>query len=189
MNWLKAEVLKYISGFVLLSMIIINLLFLFLNNFHIPEKFFLWFILPCFIFHPLAILDINYISKKSNTSDNIITKSWTRLPLIKKYFIILYFVILTITGLYFFLSSKSNFAYEEYLVQAFIIGIFYKVYYSFYSSRQNLIKEYGFKDDYKFFKSIIPPKEFLLGMLYTFIAIVVIGIILFIYISIKEHMI
>jgi len=177
MNRLKAEVLKYISGFVLFSVIVINFLFLFLNDFHIPKNFVVWVMLPCFIFHPLAILDINYISKKSKTSDNIITKSWVRLPLNKKFFIILYFVILAITCLYYFISSKSNSAHEEYLGEASFASKLDDLMVTFYSSRQIHIKEYGFDDDYKFFKSIIPPKEFLLGMLFTFIAIVVIGII------------
>ena len=181
MNRLKADVLKYISGFVLLSMIIINFLFVYLNDFHIPENLVVWISLPCFIFQFLAILDIIYISKKSKTDDNIITKSWEILAFNKKVFIILYFVIFSITGLYYFLSSVSNPAHEKYIEVAFVIGAFYQFYYSFYSSRQNIIKEYGFDDDYKFFKSIIPPKEFLLGMLFTFFAIVIIGIILFIY--------
>ncbi|OQB43729.1 MAG: hypothetical protein BWY03_00615 [Parcubacteria group bacterium ADurb.Bin159] len=187
MNQVKAEIIKYISGLILLSMIIINFLFLILNDFNIPKDFFLWIMLPCFIFHPLAILDVNYISKKSKTNENIISKSWVKLPLNKKCFIVLYFVILLLTGLFYYLSSGSNSAHVEYLGTAFVFGIFYQGYYSIYSSRQIIIEEYGFNDDYKFFKSIIPPKEFLLGMLFTFIAIVVIGIILFIYISIKEH--
>ncbi len=178
---LRVLAFKYISLFFFVSTIIINELYFIYDNFDLPDKYYLFLFGFCFIFQISLISDIIYIQKKSKTKDDIIIKSWKVLSLRNKVFIVLFFVLIICSGLLNYYSSMPDPAHKKFLYSTFFFGLFNKAYYSFYSSRQKLISEYRIDDDYIFLKNLIPPKEFFLGMLYTFIAIVILGIILFIY--------
>ncbi len=180
---LRVRILKYISFFFFVSVIITNFLYIICDNFDVPNKYYLYLFWYCFVFQFLTISDIIYINKNAKNNDNIIIKSWKILSLRNKAFIYIYFIIIISTGLFYYLSSKSNPAHQKFIYVAIAIGIFNKIYFSIYSSRQKILTEYKIDDDYKFLKSIIPPKELLLGMIYTFIMLVVLVIILFIYFS------